>query len=144
MLEQGLRFDGLAPNLQVKFPATRGRARGDRGGDRRGHLDQRHRLLHACPRRSPSARRSSGGWRRREAAGGDVGRMSPVCTLMIGRLDDWMKAVCERDDIAVDPAAPNWAGIAVFKRAAGDLPPSAASGRGCWRPPIATTSTGRS
>ena len=44
--------------------------------------------------------------------------MSPVCTLMIGRLDDWVKAVCERDDITVDPAAPNWAGIAVFKRAA--------------------------
>ncbi len=37
---------------------------------------------------------------------------------MIGRLDDWVKAVCERDDIIVDPAAPNWAGIAVFKKAA--------------------------
>ena len=58
------------------------------------------------------------GLARREAAGHDISRMSPVCTLMIGRLDDWMKAICERDDIAVDPAAPNWAGIAVFKRAA--------------------------
>src|SRR5258706_6229272 len=37
---------------------------------------------------------------------------------MIGRLDDWMKAIAERDDIAIDPAAANWAGLAVFKRAA--------------------------
>ncbi len=44
--------------------------------------------------------------------------MSPACTIMVGRLDDWMKAVCERDNITLDPAAPNWAGIAVFKRAA--------------------------
>ena len=34
------------------------------------------------------------------------------------RLDDWMKAICERDKITMDPAATNWAGIAVFKRAA--------------------------
>jgi transaldolase len=37
---------------------------------------------------------------------------------MIGRLDDWVKKVCERDGITVDPAAPDWAGLAVFKRAA--------------------------
>jgi transaldolase len=36
---------------------------------------------------------------------------------MIGRLDDWMRIVAERDDIAVDPDALDWAGIAAFKRA---------------------------
>jgi transaldolase len=38
---------------------------------------------------------------------------------MIGRLDDWMRVLAERDDIAVDPDALNWAGIAAFKRAYG-------------------------
>jgi transaldolase len=42
--------------------------------------------------------------------------MTPYVVLMIGRLDDWMKALVERDGLAVDPAAPGWAGIAVFKR----------------------------
>ena len=37
---------------------------------------------------------------------------------MIGRTDDWVKAANKRDGITVDPAAPDWAGIAVFKRAA--------------------------
>jgi transaldolase len=43
--------------------------------------------------------------------------MTPIATIMIGRLDDWMKVLVERDDLAVHPDAPNWAGIAVFKRA---------------------------
>jgi Transaldolase/Fructose-6-phosphate aldolase len=52
-----------------------------------------------------------------EEAGGDTSRFSPVCSLMIGRLDDWVKVLVERDDIALEPAAANWAGIAAFKRA---------------------------
>jgi transaldolase len=42
--------------------------------------------------------------------------VTPIVVLMIGRLDDWMKVIVERDGLAVDPAAPDWAGIAVFKR----------------------------
>jgi transaldolase len=45
--------------------------------------------------------------------------MTPIVTIMIGRLDDWMKVLVERDDLAVHPDAPNWAGIAAFKRAYG-------------------------
>jgi transaldolase len=45
--------------------------------------------------------------------------MTPIVTIMIGRLDDWMKVLVERDDIALHPDAPNWAGIAAFKRAYG-------------------------
>ncbi len=45
--------------------------------------------------------------------------MTPIATIMIGRLDDWMKVLVERDNLAVHPDAPNWAGIAAFKRAYG-------------------------
>jgi transaldolase len=38
---------------------------------------------------------------------------------MIGRLDDWLRIVVERDGMAIDPAAPHWAGIAVLKRTYG-------------------------
>jgi transaldolase len=37
--------------------------------------------------------------------------------MMIGRLDDHMRATAERDGIAIDPGALDWAGIAAFKRA---------------------------
>jgi transaldolase len=57
------------------------------------------------------------GLRRAEAAGIDTGAFPPVCSLMVGRLDDWVRVLVERDGIALDPDAANWAGIAAFKRA---------------------------
>jgi transaldolase len=57
------------------------------------------------------------GLERREAEGLDVAAMGPVCTIMVGRLDDWLKATAKRDSIVVDPGIFEWAGVAVFKRA---------------------------
>ena len=42
--------------------------------------------------------------------------MGPVCTIMVGRLDDWLKVVAERDNITFDPGYLEWAGVAVFKK----------------------------
>jgi transaldolase len=57
------------------------------------------------------------GLERREAEGLDVSQIGSVCTIMVGRLDDWLKAVAARDSIMVDPGIFEWAGVAVFKRA---------------------------
>jgi transaldolase len=56
------------------------------------------------------------GLRRREKEGKSVAGMGPVCTIMVGRLDDWMKAVAEKEGILVDPGIFEWAGVAVFKK----------------------------
>jgi transaldolase len=56
------------------------------------------------------------GLRRREAEGEDVASMGPVCTIMVGRLDDWLKVYLERHDISVDPGILEWSGVAVFKK----------------------------
>jgi transaldolase len=55
---------------------------------------------------------------KREAAGEDTSWMAPVCTIMIGRTDDWVKASAKRDGIVLDPEVADWAGIAAFKRTA--------------------------
>jgi transaldolase len=57
------------------------------------------------------------GLERFAADGGDVDSMTPVITLMIGRMDDWVKVLVERDSISLRDGAADWAGIAVFKRA---------------------------
>ena len=57
------------------------------------------------------------GLKRREAEGKDVSTMGPVVTLMVGRLDDWIKDVAKRDGLFLDPGHLEWAGIAAFKRA---------------------------
>jgi transaldolase len=36
---------------------------------------------------------------------------------MVGRLDDWMKAVTDKEGIIIDPGYLEWAGVAVFKKA---------------------------
>jgi transaldolase len=117
MLAQGVRFDGLAPNMQVKFPATRGGLEALEEATERG-VSINATVSFTLPQALAVAEAVERGLRRREAAGHDVASMSPVCTLMMGRLDDWMKAMCERDDLLVDPGALNWAGIAVIKKAA--------------------------
>ena len=53
----------------------------------------------------------------RRAADGIDGPLHPVCTLMVGRLDDWVKAACDRDGVLLTPGRAEWAGVAVFKRA---------------------------
>lgn len=118
MVEQAVHFDALGPNMQVKFPVTvaglaaieESAARGvNTNGTAAFTVAQAIAVGEAVER----------GLARYEAAGGDTSRMSPVCSLMIGRLDDWLKVLVERDDIALEPSAANWAGIAVFKRSYG-------------------------
>ncbi len=72
MVEQAERFAGLAPNLQVKFPATRGRHRRHRGGDGARDQHQCHGLVHASRRPLDGGR----GRRARPCAPGGSGRRS--------------------------------------------------------------------
>ena len=48
--------------------------------------------------------------------GKDISTMGPVCTIMVGRLDDWLKVLTERENITIDPGCLEWAGMAVFKK----------------------------
>jgi transaldolase len=57
------------------------------------------------------------GLKRRERDGSDISTMGPVCTIMVGRLDDWLKVVMEKQNIITDPGYLEWAGVAVFKKA---------------------------
>jgi transaldolase len=66
-------------------------------------------------------KRSSAGLRRREAEGLRVDDMGPVITVMMGRLEDWLRTQTERDGIVSDPAALPWSGVAVFKRTAAEF-----------------------
>lgn len=116
MVEQAVRFAGLAPNIQVKFPATAAGIAAIEEATARG-VTINATVSFTVPQAVAAAEAVERGLARGAAAGLDVVSMTPVVTIMIGRLDDWMKVLVERDDIALHPDAPNWAGIAVFKRA---------------------------
>jgi transaldolase len=116
MVEQAVRFAGLAPNIQVKFPATAAGISAIEEATFRG-VNINATVSFTVPQAVTAAEAVERGLARRVASGRDVASMAPVITLMVGRLDDWMKVLGERDDIALHPDGPNWAGIAVFKRA---------------------------
>jgi len=116
MVEQALHFTSLAPNIQVKFPATGPGLEAIESATARG-VTITGTVCFSVAQAVAVAEAVERGLDARSRAGGDTSRMAPVCALMIGRLDDWLKVLVERDGLAVHPNAPDWAGIAVFKRA---------------------------
>jgi transaldolase len=116
MVEQGVRFHSLAANLQVKFPATRAGLVAIEEAVARG-INPNATVSFTLSQAIASAEASERGLDRLARAGGDPARLAPISTIMMGRLDDWLKAVVERDGLSIDPGALNWAGIAVIKRA---------------------------
>ena len=118
MVEQSLGLSALAPNVQVKFPVTTAGLAGLEEATARG-VTITATVSFSVAQAVAAAEAVERGLERRAASGGDVARMAPIVVLMIGRLDDWLKVLVERDALAVHPDAPNWAGVAVFKRTYG-------------------------
>lgn len=116
MLEQARRFATLAPNMQVKFPNTGPGLVAIEEATALG-ININATVSFSVPQAIAAAEAVERGLSRFAAGGGDADAMSPVITLMIGRMDDWVKLLVERDAIALNPDAADWAGIAVFKRA---------------------------
>jgi transaldolase len=116
LVAQAVEFDALAPNVIVKIPATEVGIRAMEEATYRG-VSINATVSFTVPQAVAVAEAIERGLQRREAEGRDVSAMGPVCTIMVGRLDDWLKTVAGRDVVTVDPGVLEWAGVAVFKRA---------------------------
>jgi transaldolase len=118
MLEQSLHFAGIAPNIIVKFPATSAGIDAMEEASAHG-VSVNTTVCFSVAQAVAAAEAIERGIRRREAAGEPTDSMGPVVTIMMGRIEDWLRVQTERDGIVADPAALPWSGIAVFKRAYG-------------------------
>jgi transaldolase len=118
MAAQAVHFSTLAPNIQVKFPCTAAGLQAAEDATAQGVVANVT-VVFTVAQCIAAAEAIERGLRRAEAAGIDTSKQSPVCSLMIGRLDDWMKVLVDKDNVALDPDAANWAGVAAFKRAYG-------------------------
>jgi transaldolase len=115
IIKQTEAFNRLAPNMIVKIPATRAGIPAIEEATYRG-ISINATVCFTLPQCLAVAEAMERGLRRREAEGEGISSMGPVCTIMVGRLDDWLKVVMERDGISVDPGFLEWAGVAVFKK----------------------------
>ncbi len=115
MVAQAERLFSLAPNMQVKLPVTTAGLVAIEEATFRG-IEVNATANFTVAGAIAVAEAVERGLDRRAAAGLEA-PLHPVCTLMVGRLDDWVKAVAERDDVLLTPGRAEWAGVAVFKRA---------------------------
>ncbi len=120
MLAQGVHFHSVAPNIIVKFPATRTGIGVMEEATYRG-VSVNCTVSFSVAQAVAAAEAVERGLRRREAEGLPVDRTGPVITIMVGRLEDWLRVLVERDGVIVHPSALPWSGVAVFKRAYGIL-----------------------
>ena len=118
MVEQAVYFDSLAPNIQVKIPATRSGIVAIEEATARG-VNVNATVCFSVSQSITVAEAVERGLNRREQAGEDISTMSPVCTIMVGRVDDWIKVVAKREDVILDPGFLEWPGVAVMKHAYG-------------------------
>jgi transaldolase len=115
MLAQGEHFASLAPNIVVKFPATSVGVRVMEEATYRG-VSVNATVSFSVAQALAAGEAVERGLRRREADGLAIDSMGPVITVMMGRLEDWLRVQTERDAIVADPSALPWSGVAVFKR----------------------------
>lgn len=116
LVEQAVAFSGLAPNMIVKIPATSAGITAIEEATYRG-VSVNATVSFTVPQALAVGEAIERGLRRREAEGLDVATMGPVCTIMVGRLDDWLKVAAEKARLAIDPGYYEWAGVAAFKKA---------------------------
>ncbi len=116
--DHAIHFNTLAPNMQVKAPVTKAGIAAIEEATYNG-VSINATVNFTVPQALAVAEAVERGLNRRTTEGKSIEEMSPVCTIMIGRTDDWMRAVSKREGYEVDPEATNWAGIACLKRAYG-------------------------
>jgi len=116
LVAQAEHFDSLAPNMIVKIPVTQAGIAAIEEATWRG-ISINATVSFTLPQAVAVGEAVERGLKRREKDKRDVNRMGPVCTLMVGRLDDWLKVVAEKQGIIADPRILDWAGVATFKKA---------------------------
>ncbi len=116
IVEQAIHFNTLAPNMQVKIPVSQAGLGAIEETTYRG-VSINATVSFTVPQAIAVADAIERGLDRRTAEGLDIEHMAPVCTIMEGRVDDWLHILEKREKIIVTPGYSDWAGVACVKKA---------------------------
>lgn len=116
LAEQAVEFSKLTKNMIVKIPVTYEAMSAFEEATYQG-VSINATVSFSVAQTIAVADAVERGLKRREAEGLDISQMGPVCTIMVGRVDDWVKVSAEKAGVAVDPSIMEWAGVAVFRNA---------------------------
>ncbi|MBW3085263.1 Transaldolase [Austwickia sp. TVS 96-490-7B] len=116
LADQAEYFHGLATNIIVKIPATSVGVEAIEEATYRG-VSVNVTVSFTVAQAVATGEAIERGLQRREAEGLPVDEMGPVVTIMVGRIDDWLKECYAKDALCFDPGYLEWAGVAVMKKA---------------------------
>ena len=116
LADQAVEFSKIAKNIIVKIPVTSEAISAFEEATYRG-VSLNATVSFSVAQTIAVAEAIERGLKRREAEGLDISQMGPVCTIMLGRVDDWVKVSVEKSGVLIDPGVMEWAGVAVFKHA---------------------------
>jgi transaldolase len=116
LTEQAVAFSKLAPNIIVKIPATRTGIQAIEEATYRG-VSINATVSFTVAQAIAVAEAIERGFARREREGLPTENFGSVCTIMGGRLDDWLKAWAAKNRVLIEPGYFEWAGVAALKKA---------------------------
>jgi transaldolase len=116
LADQAVEFSQLAKNIIVKIPVTAAGVVAIEDAVYRG-VNINATVSFTVAQAIAVAEAIERGLNRREAEGLEISDMGHVCTIMVGRTDDWLKQVIKRDGLDIDPDVCDWAGVAALKHA---------------------------
>jgi transaldolase len=116
LVRQAVHFSTLAPNIIVKIPATATGIRAIEEATYRG-VSINATVSFTVAQAVAVAQAIERGFGRRQAEGLSTEGFGSVCTIMGGRLDDWLKAWAQKNRVLIEPGYFEWAGVAALKKA---------------------------
>jgi transaldolase len=116
MWKQAVEFNELGENIIVKIPVTKAGVKAIEETTYHG-VNINATVCFSVAQCIAVAEAVELGMKRRAAEDKDNSHITPVCTLMVGRQDDWLKVVAAKKGIIVDPWILEWAGVACIKNA---------------------------
>lgn len=116
MVDQAVHLNGLGKNMMVKIPASGAGIKAIEEAVYQG-VSTNATVSFSVAQAVAVAEAVERGLNRRSAEGMEIDSMGPVCTIMIGRTDDWLKKYTSEVGQVVDPEALEWGGVAVIKEA---------------------------
>ena len=116
IVQQGLHFHNLAPNLTIKLPVTAAGLTALEELTAHG-VSTTATVSFTVPQVIAAAEAFERGLKRREKEGKSTEAISCNAVIMVGRLDDWLKVVTAKQGVTIRPDAVEWAGVAAMKRA---------------------------
>lgn len=116
MVEHAVELASTVPNSQIKAPTSKAGVEAFEEMTYRG-VSVNATVSFTVAQAVAVAEAVERGLNRRIAEGLPVDKMNPVCTIMAGRVDDYLKKDCAAKGMLIEPEILEWAGVAVVKNA---------------------------